>query len=158
MYTATATVLNVTVTAEGPTKQEAKKNAAAELLLELGWDKKDSEETVKSSQSIAQEKKHLSFTFDEPIQHWIDPSRFNACVTVNDVTIAPKEKSWKAQSSAPKENTYWKAQSSPACDKTQHFNGKPVKFGYHTRTGYTIMSKDFSEKDKTHPVCQLICL
>lgn len=37
-FSATATILDVTVTAEALTKAEAKSNVATELLLKLGWD------------------------------------------------------------------------------------------------------------------------
>lgn len=45
-YTATATVLGMTVTAEASTKQEARKNVATELLHKLGWDKRVEESSL----------------------------------------------------------------------------------------------------------------
>ena len=44
-YTATATVLDVTVTAEGRTYYDAKFKVASEILRKLGWDQEEISET-----------------------------------------------------------------------------------------------------------------
>ena len=48
---ATATVLDVTVTAEASNKQEAKKIVATELLRRLGWDKRVDQHSLESKKS-----------------------------------------------------------------------------------------------------------
>ena len=48
-YSATATVLGVTVTAEGTTREEARKNVATELLIKLGWDNKENENKIQNN-------------------------------------------------------------------------------------------------------------
>lgn len=66
--------------------------------------------------------------FDKPLQFSTEPPIFNACVTVNDVTIARKG------------NTLWAAQNTAACAMINHLNGKPVDFGYETNNQVMDMS------------------
>ena len=72
-----------------------------------------------------------------------NPPNFNACLTVNEVTIARKGKSMQD------------AKDNAAIAMVDHLNGKSVDFGYQTLRGYKNMTNHPMAKEMSDPAYRL---